>query len=32
MLFVIGAYAILYGTLLVFFSLRLRGHSYATNV
>jgi uncharacterized membrane protein HdeD (DUF308 family) len=32
LLFVIGAYAILYGILLVFFSLRLRGHSYATNV
>ena len=32
LLFIIGAYAILYGTLLVFFSLRLRGHSYSTNV
>ena len=32
LLFVIGAYAILYGILLVSFSLPLRGHSYSTNV
>jgi uncharacterized membrane protein HdeD (DUF308 family) len=31
LLFIIGAYAILYGILLVFFALRLRGHSYAAS-
>jgi uncharacterized membrane protein HdeD (DUF308 family) len=31
LLFVIGAYAIIYGVMLVWFSLRLRGHSHATN-
>ena len=29
LLFVIGAYAVLFGILLVFFALRLRGHSRA---